>query len=123
MDKIAAAAILKYASAALRSLSKEREALLTKMAEMTVKLATLEQKEQIQKVAEMLGTKGSYVGTPLQERIQFVTEKLASGTTLDDLERALDLMGPDGSLGSIGKMDKTATAAQLELTLRQIANT
>ena len=120
-DRMAIADLLKKASATLLTLLQEREQLQVKLAELEERIQQHETEARIHKLAEMMGSKGPYVGTSFQERVQLVREKIASGqATLDDLERALNVIAPDGSLGELAGSTKVASAkAEFERLMAQ----
>lgn len=119
MQKEAVAEALKKMAAALRSLAQERDALLVKSAQLESELKKLETEKRVEKLAELMGQKGPYAGTSMNQRISVIRSKLASGTSLDELERALNIIAPDGSLGKLGSAAAGGDHGSLEMALKQ----
>lgn len=110
MNKVSSADLLKQASVMLRNLAKERDELAVKVAQLSEKLGEYEHNERVLQVAEKLASRGPYAGLPLQERVNFVRAKLAEGMSLNDLDQAIGLLTPDGSIGTVN--DKTASGLE-----------
>ena len=120
MDAKTIAETLEKMASAIRVLARERDRLMTEARQYQQKLAELQTEERIEKLADIMGTRGPYAGVPREQIVQVIREKLASGESLDDLERAVSILAPDGSLGKLGSAEY---ATGVEAVMKQILHT
>jgi uncharacterized coiled-coil DUF342 family protein len=100
--------VLSRVGPTLRKLASERDELLAEVDQLRATLNNYQEDERIHKIAEALGDKTSFSGTPLSERIDYIRKRAeADGASLDVLEEAAHLMSKEGSLGSLA--EKTAS--------------
>lgn len=118
MNKQSNASLLKQASAMLQHVVTERDKLAVKVAQLAKKVGEYEQQERIIKVAQKLDNRGPYAGMPLEDRVNFVQAKLAEGMDLNELDRVVSLIAPDGSIGVLGN-EKTAARLSGEDRFRE----
>lgn len=92
----------------LRKLAGERDQLIEELEDLKEKLSHYEVEDRVLKIAEALGDKTGFSGTPFSERVAYVKKRAsADDASLDVLEEAAHLMAKEGSLGSLA--DKTAS--------------
>jgi hypothetical protein len=96
MKKISRAEIgevLREAAGLLRALAEENEAL-------TVKVASLERREQVEKLAHVMHAKGYHTDVPVDDLADSL-EKAAERGELPVIEQAMDLVGKRVPLGEL----------------------
>lgn len=99
--------LTKRVGPALRKSASVQEDLRKRLANAEHKLAEYGRMERIAKIASKLEDKGQFTGQALNERINYVTtaaERLEKeGQSLDTLETAADMLGRDGSFGTVSE--------------------
>lgn len=104
-----AAYMLKSASAALVTLSNENAAL-------RAKLASKEQHERSTKLAEQMHSKGIDAHVPI-DRLADQLDQMAEQGKFAELERAVDMVGPDMGVGmALRGGDEVETGSSDQLT-------
>ncbi len=86
----------------IRSLASERDEALEKCASLEARLAEFEHQGRVEKVAHVAQQRNVVsLGRTVEEKVASINEAIEGGEDLDTLERAVQLQGPDGSLGDL----------------------
>lgn len=89
----------KTVAPALRKTAADNQDLRKKLSAAEHQLNEYRLRERLEKIARSLEGKGTFAGTSLDERVRYI-EKAAENADLDTLEKAADMLAPDGSLNS-----------------------
>ena len=95
-------AVLSEVPSTLMSLVKERDEALSKLASAKKELEGYRSAERMNKLAAKMEERGFRPGTSLEDTMEFLSKKAASGE-LDAVEQAVDMSAPDRPIGWLGE--------------------
>lgn len=98
------AELLRTIPGTLRTLAAERDEALEKAASLQSRVADYERDARVTKVAEMAhGRHMVSLGETVQDKVASIHEALEQGKSLEVMEQAIAMNSPDGSLGALEK--------------------
>lgn len=103
MNKQAKQFLSQTVAPTLLKLSSQRDRYAQEVEDLKSKLSEYKKAEEIEKIARKLEGKGQWIGTSLEDRINFVKESADNGADLEKLSQAADLLGADGNIGTMSE--------------------
>jgi len=94
-------AVLSEVPSTLRALVEERDTLKEKLASTSAALEEYRSKERLNKLATKMEDKGFMPGSAMEDKIDFLSKKAASGQ-LEAIEQAVDMSVPSQPIGWLG---------------------
>jgi hypothetical protein len=119
MEKISSqkvAAVLSTVPGMLRSLAKERDGLIEKVASLASQVTEFTRRERVETLAKTAASKQiDSLGENHEEKVASIEAALEQGRSLDVIEEAVKLSSPRGELGNLSGDDLVAGNGSTEL--------